>query len=256
MSQRDLVAELQAARVEAPPHLRSRVRLIAVTDTTPRSRRLTWRRALVVAVPVAAAIAAGLFFTRPSPKHEAVPPLPRARPHAAATPSALAPAGGRALGYDATLSLQLPTPKAVSDGVKRALRIAARLGGSATSVHASSQAQQASASLVLRLPRAHVQAALTQLVRLGTITAERAAVTRPKGGDATVGVQLATPPRGANHGTGHGPLHGVGVASKWLGIGALYALAVGGPVAVLLVAAYLVLCRVRHRREDELLSRS
>src|SRR5258705_12133639 len=73
MSQRDLTAELRGARITAPPELRQRVRLIAATDTTP-TRRFTWRRALVVALPVAAAIAASIVFTRPS-NHNAVEPV-------------------------------------------------------------------------------------------------------------------------------------------------------------------------------------
>ncbi|HEV7640207.1 MAG TPA: hypothetical protein VGO39_04950, partial [Gaiellaceae bacterium] len=64
MSQRDLAAELRGARITAPSELRQRVRLIAAADTTP-TRRFTWRRALVVALPVAAAIAASIVFTRP-----------------------------------------------------------------------------------------------------------------------------------------------------------------------------------------------
>src|SRR5689334_25447592 len=65
MSQRDLVSELRAARVAAPAELRERVRSIAAADTEPR-RWFTWRRAFVVAVPVAAAIAATVVFTRPA----------------------------------------------------------------------------------------------------------------------------------------------------------------------------------------------
>ena len=49
MSQRDLVAELRAARIEAPSEVRARVRLIAAADTTPvRRRAFTWRRTLIV----------------------------------------------------------------------------------------------------------------------------------------------------------------------------------------------------------------
>jgi hypothetical protein len=51
----------------------------------------------------------------------------------------------------------------------------------------------------------------------------------------------------------HGPLHGVGVALKWLGIGAVYALAIGAPVAVLLLLLWLGVRVVRRRRENALL---
>src|SRR2546423_816810 len=46
MSQRDLVAELRAAHVDAPPEVRERVRLIAAGAPAP-PRRITWRRSLV-----------------------------------------------------------------------------------------------------------------------------------------------------------------------------------------------------------------
>src|SRR5207248_2788323 len=71
MSQRDLVAELRAARVSAPAELRNRVRAIAAADTPPR-RWFTWRRVLVVAVPAAAGIAAAIVFTRPITQEQTV----------------------------------------------------------------------------------------------------------------------------------------------------------------------------------------
>jgi hypothetical protein len=54
----------------------------------------------------------------------------------------------------------------------------------------------------------------------------------------------------------HGPLHGLGVAFRWLGIGAAYALALGLPFVLLGLAVWLVARIVRRRREDALLSRS
>ncbi len=72
MSQRDLTAELRAARVVAPNHVRAQVRLIAAAATPP-PRRITWRRALVIALPVAAAVAAAVIVARPSPQHQATP---------------------------------------------------------------------------------------------------------------------------------------------------------------------------------------
>ena len=72
MSQRDLATELRAARISAPAEVRERVRLIAASDTTSREPRFTWRRALVLALPVAAAVAATVVFTRPA-HHTAAP---------------------------------------------------------------------------------------------------------------------------------------------------------------------------------------
>ena len=49
------------------PHPRcvTAVRLIAAAAPAP-PRRITWRRAFVVAVPIAAAVAATIVFTRPT----------------------------------------------------------------------------------------------------------------------------------------------------------------------------------------------
>src|SRR5207247_1479407 len=54
-----------------------------------------------------------------------------------------------------------------------AMRITASLGGYSTSVHASSYGKDANAELTLKVPREHVQEALTRLAQLGTITAEQ-----------------------------------------------------------------------------------
>jgi hypothetical protein len=323
VSQPDLVTALQEARLEAPPQLRARVRLMAAADATPPDNRFTWRRALVVVLPAAAAAAAaaaGFLLTRPANEHRSAPPTREGgaasqslanRPAKASAPG-LAPltvprAADRAQIYAATLSLQLPSSAAVSDGVKRALRITSSLGGYPTSVHAHTAGKGATADLVLKIPRAHVQAALARLAELGTISAEhvdvqdaqaglnatdrtiarlqrqlkalrletpvptaridaleariaalqrREAAVRRTTHYATVSLHLATPRPAAPQAAGHGPLHGVGVALTWLGIGALYALAVGGPVVLLLLVVYLAVRFFRRRRENELLSRS
>jgi hypothetical protein len=321
MSQRDVVAELRTARIAAPPELRVRVRLIAAAAEPPR-RRITWRRALVVALPVAAAVAAAaVVSTRPSHHQTAIE---RALDHGAVTTLRPAPSVGaqaqtksagpltvpalrnRAQNVDETLSLQVDTPKDVSDGVKSALRITASLGGYPTSVHASTQGSSASASLVLKIPRSNVQAAVTRLSALGTIVAEHVDVTDAQAGlnatdrtiarlqrqlkalrnqqpppaaqilqleqrivrlqraeaaarlrahYATVSLGLATPlVTVVKH--EHGPLHGVGVALKWLGVGAVYVLAIGGPIVLLGVLGWLVVRFWRRRRDEALLSRS
>jgi acetolactate synthase regulatory subunit len=184
MSQRDLAAELQSARVTAPPELRDRVRLIAAADRTPPARRFTWRRALVVALPVAAAVAASIVFTRPSHHNTAQPLVERGIAHGSATfksaPAQLAPALGvpapsrtRVQRYGADLTLRVPNATRVSDGVKRALRITQSLGGYATSVHATTKGRNAHAELTLKVPRTHVQEAVAKLSALGTITGEQ-----------------------------------------------------------------------------------
>jgi hypothetical protein len=310
MSQRDVLAELHEARVAAPSEVRERVRLIAAAAPAPPRRGLTWRRALIVALPVAAAVAATVVLTRPShqtPHGKAVaesavaqPPTMRAVPSfgPATTPSRVQVVG-------TTLSLRIPTAAGVSDAIKRAVAIATSLSGYAASVHASTHGKTATADLVLKVPRTHVQQAVARLSQLGTITAEQVSVTdktadlsatdreiarlqkqlaaaraasppnpklvlalethiqrlqrseaqtRLRAHYATITLRLATPPVPAKA-QSHGPLRGVVVALRWLGIGAVYALALGLPVAIVVALIWLALRFVRRRREDSLLSR-
>ena len=72
---------------------------------------------------------------------------------------------------------------------------------------------------------------------------------------ATVELQLATPEAAIPVAPGHGPLHGLGVAFRWIGIGAIYALALGAPLAALLAAVWILGRFVSRRRENGLLSR-
>jgi hypothetical protein len=315
MSQRDLVAELRAAHVEAPPEVRERVRLVAAGAPAP-PRRITWRRALVVVVPVAAAIAATIVFTRPAKHPEVVrgieqtpariAPKVGAATDRAAKAFSVPSAKNRVQTYDATLSLRVEHARDVSDGVKQALRITTSLGGFSESVHAETHATSATADLRLRIPRSHVQEAMAKLAQLGTITDENvstvdqtallnntereiarlqkqlaalradpqspendrriaalvariehlqrgAATTRRNAHYATVSLHLETPLVTIVQKHGHGPLHGVGVALKWLGIGAVYALAIGTPVAALLALLWFGARLVRRRRENALL---
>jgi hypothetical protein len=323
MSQHDLVAELQAARLFAPPELRERVRLIAASSEE-RHPRFTWRRVLVVALPVAAAVAATVVFTRPSQRGNEVA-IDTAQTGTVlqrqATPAqAHAPAAAKAFGvpttpsrvqqYGAMLSLRIPTATGVSNAVKRAMQITASLGGYSTSVHANSYGKEATAELTLKIPRDHVQEALTRLAQLGTITSEQVDVldkqaglnatdrqiarlqkqlaalraeppsdatktriaqltariealqrgeaqTRRTAHYATIRLSLTTaqpvaPPKHHHH----GPLHGVVVALTWLGIGAIYALAIGLPLLIVLLLLWLAGRTLRRRRVDALLSRS
>jgi hypothetical protein len=280
---------------------------------------------LVVAVPLAAAVAATIVFTRPS-SHEATATVVRGEPariftHTLAPQNApqkslgrvadlaVPTAPGRVQLYGAALALRIPTAAGVSNALKLALRITTSLGGYATSVHAQTSRHGATADLTLKVPRAHVQEALARLSQLGTITSEQVdiadkqaglnainrliarlqkqladlralpatpantarisaltaritsfqrgeAVTRRTAHYATIRLALATPGASAPVKHGHGPLHGVGVALRWLGIGAVYALAIGTPVGLLLMLGWLAVRFVRRRREDALLSSS
>jgi len=320
MSPRDVTAELRAARVEAPPELRERVRLIAAAaPAAPRTPILRPRRAwLVAAVPVAAALAAaGVVLTRSAPPNRAVqgealraqaPRTFATTPHGARA-AAVPPSPSRVQRYGATLSLRLPNAARVSDAVKSALRIAASLSGYASSVHVSSSGARGSASVVLRIPRANVQQAVARLSALGTITGEHVDVQDLQSGlnttdrtiarlqrqlarlraqpqtaavirqiaaltarvvalqraraatvrsahFATVRLALSTPTPKHARTHGHGPLHGLGVAFRWIGIGLVYALALGVPALIVVALIWLAVRVLRRRREDALLARS
>jgi hypothetical protein len=202
MSQRDLVAELRAARTQAPVEVRERVRAIAAGAATPTSHRFVRRRSLVLLVPVAAAAAlvGTIVLSRQSGTerdriaHGGVATVPyraevapgAAVPAPSARAIAPAPSSTRVQRYGATIGLQVKSPNAVSNAVKRALAITAALGGHPTSVHASSADKAGVADLVLRIPRRHVQEAVTRLSQLGTITSEQVDVQDLQAGlDAT-----------------------------------------------------------------------
>ena len=79
--------------------------------------------------------------------------------------------------------------------------------------------------------------------------------------DATVGLDLGTvaPPRHIRthpHAVHRGPFHTLGRIFRLAGIGAVYVLAIGTPLAVLGVLLWLLASRIRRRKEERLLSRS
>src|SRR4051794_27421703 len=110
MSQPDLVAQLRAARLTAPPELRDRVRSIA-RETAPAGPRVTWRRAAAVAVPLAAALAAAVVLI-PHGGHHAAPTTPPA-PAVRSADRAVAPK----VAAESGAALSIP------DAVARATRI-------------------------------------------------------------------------------------------------------------------------------------
>ncbi|HEX3806219.1 MAG TPA: DUF4349 domain-containing protein [Gaiellaceae bacterium] len=308
MSPRDVLAELREAQVAAPADVRERVRLLAAADPTTPARRFTWKRSLVVALPVAAAIAGAFVLTRPSHHVKDQLQLAKAPPvlstqiqhGSAAAPAFVPSARSRVQIVGTTLSLRIPNAQGVSDAVKRAVQITTSLSGYASSVHEQTHGKTASADLTLKVPRAHVQQAVSRLSQLGTITAEQVSVTDKQAGlnatdreiarlqkqlaattgtkqraaltshiqslqrseaqlrraahYATIHLTLATPPAPAKT-RHHGPLHGVGVALRWLGIGAVYALAIGLPVAIVLALCWFAIRLIRRRREEALLGR-
>src|SRR5262245_12132636 len=94
--------------------------------------------------------------------------------------------------------------------------------------------------------------------RIETLQRNRAATIRAAQ-FATVKLHMETPEPAvppAEEGSGAGPLHGLGVAFRWIGIGAVYALALGTPLVLLLALAWLLARGLRRRRNDALLSRA
>jgi hypothetical protein len=326
MSQLDLARTLREARPVAPPDLRERVRLVAAHAAPPRRQLVTWRTALVAAALVVVAVVAGVLATRPdqhqaqrqqslSVEKDGAYSTTVGAAHAAAQDrTALAPltvpaSSKRIQRYSASLELRLRDAVAVSDASKRAIAIAHNLGGYEQRINVDTARTTGYASILLRIPKRHVQEAVRRLTALGTIVSEdvqvqdlqgrvdatdrlltrlqqrladlrahvqdtqtveqitalaarierlqrgRAATVR-SARYATVNLQLTTRTLPAPVHHGHGPLHGLGVAFRWIGIGAVYALALGLPAALLVLLFWSGARTLRRRREDALLSRS
>jgi Domain of unknown function (DUF4349) len=85
--------------------------------------------------------------------------------------SAPQPAIGRAERYAAQLTLEVKNGDAVSAATQRALRITRDLGGYIVSTQVSTS-EVGSASLILRVPHARAQEAITRLTQLGTIVSQ------------------------------------------------------------------------------------
>jgi Domain of unknown function (DUF4349) len=203
--QHDLIAELREARPVAPVELREHVLRIAAS-AAPARPRITWRRALAVGIPVAAALAAAAVLLpssgrrtatpQPTPErakaqaHGSVPSLsPAVAPSAVALPANATAAGagsatatvprptpGRVQRYSATLALHVPSTKALSNDTKEAVQIARALGGFASSVVVDTSGRTGYATIVLRIPKQNVQRAVTRLSAFGTIVGEHVSV--------------------------------------------------------------------------------
>lgn len=334
MSQPDLLAELRDARPLAPAELREHVRRITAEAAPGPRRQLTWRRGLVLAAAAAVAVAgAGAAIvlhgsgggSQPNAV-EIVPPLERTAAHgsvAAAAPGAFARAGAgtatalpapspnRVQRISTSLELRVANAQAVSSATKKAVAVARSLGGYPSRLNVDAAGRTGYATVVLRIPKEHLQQAVTRLSALGTIVGENVSLqdlqaqvdasagklkrlearlaywqaqpqtdqaqkqvasfeaaiaklersrnaTIRSASYATLTLQLtsrAAPTPLAVH-KGHGPLHGLGIALRWLGIGAIYAVALGGPVVAVVALLWLAARGVRRRREEALLSRS
>ena len=200
MSQPDLLAELREARPVAPAELREHIRAIAAEARPARGGTSTWRRALVVAVPLAAAIA-GAAILLPGGKPHREPtargrvraptpathasrgrssaqaqkarrasrprrPAPACR-HSATRRDVPAPSPNRVQRITTSLELRVPNTQAVSDGTKKAVAIAHALGGYPSSLNVQAAERTGYAEIVLRIPKQNVQRAVSRLSALG-----------------------------------------------------------------------------------------
>jgi hypothetical protein len=192
----EMTAELRRTRPKAPAAVRERVRELAARREQP-SRRLTWRRGLIVLVPaVLAVIVGGVIFSRDdqrsttnvggggatvgsleqqraAPKTFGTVTVPTVTSGGALdAATAVPPSRSRVQDYDASLSLRVKNANTLSDASKRALAIARSLGGFASVVSVNVTKGQGDATIRLRVPVQNVQRALERLSSLGTITGE------------------------------------------------------------------------------------
>jgi hypothetical protein len=124
----------------------------------------------------------------------------------------------------------------VQAGVNATDRTIARLQRDLRRLRANGAPQKRIDALVARIER--LQRARANAVRQAKL--------------ATVDLHL-TAKQPAAAPTDDGPLHGAVTALRWLGIGALYAVVVGGPVLVVVLLAWLAWRRGRRRAADRLL---
>ncbi len=165
---------------------------------------------------------------------------------------------------DALLKLRVPVTK-----VQVALQRLAELGTiTGESVHVSDVQPQVDATdrkiarLQRQLAALRAQTATPALQRqIEALTAQVERLQRGRAGTvrqarlATIQLELTTRvPAATPEPAEHGPLHGAIVALTWIGIGALYALIVAGPVLLLVLALWLAWRAARRRSERKLLA--
>jgi hypothetical protein len=196
----ELVLELRATQVGAPPELRERVRTLLAADRqppAPRRRRLPVGRLTLAAAPLAAALAVGAtfvagLFSASAPERSAgretilaqhaaslraattgdlrAKEPARAAPESAVGSAAtLAPTLGRAQQYEADLHLWV---RNLSRAAKRALALTRSLGGYVRSVDYAEGSSAGGADLVVRVPVGAVQTAIVRFSALGAIVSQ------------------------------------------------------------------------------------
>jgi hypothetical protein len=171
----ELLDQLRATRVEPSDELRERVRLLRPVP----SRRLLRRRVLVLAFAGAllvAAVAVGLARRGGEQQIEfANPPISKSaqQPQRATGGGAesTAPLAGRLQDFRAQLTVRVDEPDDLPDATREAMRIAESLGGYVVS--AQYGGGDTDSVMVLRVPIARAQEAITRLTALGEIAGQR-----------------------------------------------------------------------------------
>jgi hypothetical protein len=195
----ELAALLRSARPAAPPELRARVRELSSRRPEPafwHRLRLPSRRAALVALPAAAALAlasAGVLgLARSDGAPEAVPErteqlagttesdksVPAAgapSTQLGAQDSAVGPTGERAQRVGATLTVEVADPDAVSRAAQEALDLTRTLGGHVVTSSVTT-GDQGSASITVRVPVGKVQEAIVGLSDLGRIVSQQVSI--------------------------------------------------------------------------------
>jgi hypothetical protein len=195
MSSFDVLEQIRAARPEAPPALRERVRAIAASEQPVRPSPFAWLRARRLALVAAPAFALVLVATAgviglarsgeqqrdtalsTTALREAAPPTAdaqKALPGALGAQQAVpAPNPGRLERYEATLRVRVDDADELADATQRAIDRAKALGGFVVSLNSVvPEAGKGSAELVVRVPRERVQQAIGDFAQLGTVVAQ------------------------------------------------------------------------------------
>jgi len=188
----DLIHELRASRPTAPAELRVRVRALAAGQ--PVRRRSPWpawrfpvRRSVLVAIPVAAAVAiasAGVLGLARSDEPQALrqdssekQTLRAAVPNAGVSGAGAAAdsAAPRAQRVSATLTLEVKDSGAVSKTAQDVLELTRSLGGYVVSSSVTT-GERGSASLTVRVPVDQVQDAIARFSGMGRIVSQQVTI--------------------------------------------------------------------------------
>ena len=193
----ELVRDLRALPTAAPAQVRERVRALGEPGRTPspwdRVRSLPLRRSLLVLAPVCvlglviAAVVHGIVSSSGGQHQMALKGVQGGGVHAGGgsfsprrdaagsagsktTELVPGPTTGRYQDYEAWMTVRVQDLESLTDQTNEAMRVVRSYGGYVASVEQSTTAgQPGEADLVLRVPVTHVQDALVQLSRLGTV---------------------------------------------------------------------------------------